>query len=89
MQLFIMVALVVKSLLANTQDVRDASSILGLERFPGEGNVNPLQYSCLGNPTDRGDQWATVHGSQRVTHNLVTKQQTAKDTQGKESTMSL
>ena len=42
MQLFIMVALVVKNLLANTQDVRDASSILGLERFPGEGYGHPL-----------------------------------------------
>ena len=42
MQLFIMVALVVKRLLADTQDVRDASSVLGLERFPGEGYSNPL-----------------------------------------------
>ena len=31
-------------------------------RSPGEGNGNPLQYSCLGNPTDRGTWWATVHG---------------------------
>ena len=31
-------------------------------RSPGEGNGNPLQYSCLGNPMDRGDSWATVHG---------------------------
>ena len=31
-------------------------------RLPGEGNGNPLQYSCLGNPTDRGDWWVTVHG---------------------------
>ena len=54
MQLFIMVALVVKRLLADTQDVRDASSVLGLERFPGEGYSNPLQYSCLENPMDRG-----------------------------------
>ena len=41
----------------------------------GEGNGNPLQYSCLGNPMDRGDWQATVHGSQRVWHNLATKQQ--------------
>ena len=34
---------------------------LGLEDSPGEGNVNPLQYSCLGNPLDRGGWWATVH----------------------------
>ena len=31
-------------------------------RFPGEGNGNPLQYSCLENPMDRGAWWATVHG---------------------------
>ena len=33
-----------------------------LERYPGEGNGNPLQYSYLGNPMDRGAWWATVHG---------------------------
>ena len=42
-------------------------------RSPGVGNGNQLQYSCLGNSTDRGGWWATVHGSQRVRHNLVTK----------------
>ena len=36
-------------------------SIPGSGRFPGEGNVNPLQYSCLENPMDRGAWWATVH----------------------------
>ena len=42
---------------------------LGTERiFRGEGNGNPLQYSCLENPMDRGAWWATVHGSQRVRH---------------------
>jgi len=40
----------------------DAGSILGLGRSPGEGNGNPLQYSCLGNPMDIGAWWATVHG---------------------------
>ena len=40
----------------------DLGSILGLGRSPGEGNGNPLQYSCLGNPTDRGAWQATVHG---------------------------
>ena len=39
-----------------------ACSIPGLGSFPGEGNGNPLQYSCLGNPMDRGAQWAMVHG---------------------------
>ena len=33
----------------------------GCERFPGDGNNNPLQYSCLGNPMDRGTLWAIVH----------------------------
>ena len=40
----------------------DAGSIPGLGRSPGEGNGNPLQYSYLGNPMDRGAWWATVHG---------------------------
>ena len=35
-------------------DVGDLGSVPGLERHPGEGNGNSLQYSCLGNPTDRG-----------------------------------
>ena len=37
----------------NAGDARDAGSIPGLGRYPGEGNANPLQYSCLGNPMDR------------------------------------
>ena len=37
-------------------------SILGLRRSPGGRNGKPLQYSCLGNPMDRGAWWATVHG---------------------------
>ena len=40
----------------------DLGSILGSGRSPGEGNGNPLQYSCLENPMDRGAWWATVHG---------------------------
>ena len=55
-------ALVVKNLPANAGDVRDASSIPGWGRSPGEGNGNSLQYSCLENPMDRGTWWATVHG---------------------------
>ena len=39
----------------------DTGLISGLKGFPGEGNSNPLQYSCLGNPMDRGAWWATVH----------------------------
>ena len=42
--------------------VEDPDSILGSGRSPGEGNGNPLQYSCLVNPMDRGAWWATVHG---------------------------
>ena len=41
---------------------RDAGSTPGSGRFPGEGNGNPLQYSYLGNPMNRGAWWATVHG---------------------------
>ena len=41
---------------------RDLGSIPGLGRSPGEGNGNPLQYSCLENPLDKGAWWATVHG---------------------------
>ena len=40
----------------------DLGSIPGLGRSPGEGNGNPLQYSCLENPMDRGAWWAAVHG---------------------------
>ena len=47
--------------------------IPGLGRFPGEGNGNPLQVSCLENPMDRGAWQATVHGVTRVRHNLATK----------------
>ena len=43
-------------------NVGDAGLILGSGRSPGEGNGNPLQYSCMGNPMDRGSWWATVHG---------------------------
>ena len=43
-------------------NVGDLGSIPGSGRFPGEGNVKPLQYSCLENPMDRGDWWAVVYG---------------------------
>ena len=52
----------VKNLPANAADMRDVGPIPGLERCPEEGNGNPLQYSCLGNPMDRGAWRATVHG---------------------------
>ena len=43
-------------------DAKDLGLIPGLGRSPGEGDGNPLQYSCLGNPVDRGAWWATVDG---------------------------
>ena len=46
---------------ANAGDLGDRGSVPGLGRSPGEGNGNPLQYSCLENPMDRGAWWATVH----------------------------
>ena len=52
---------VVKNLPA-MQETRDAGSIPGSGRSPGERNDNPLQYSCLGNLIDRGTWQATVHG---------------------------
>ena len=64
---------VVKNSPANAEDIRDMSSIPGLGRSPGGGHGNPLQYSCLENPIDRGTWRATVHGFARVGHNLVTK----------------
>ena len=54
-------ALAVKKLPANAGDLRDAGSILGSGRSPGEGHGNPLQYSCLENLMDRGTWWATIH----------------------------
>ena len=53
---------VVKNLPANAGDTGDSALILGLGRFPREGNGNPLQYSCLENSMDRGAWQATVHG---------------------------
>ena len=50
---------VVKNLPANAADT---DVIPGLGRSPGEQNDNPLQYSCLGNPMDRGAWWVTVYG---------------------------
>ena len=48
----------------------DLGSNPGSGRSPAEGNGNPLQYSCLGNPVDRGACWATVTGAARVRHDL-------------------
>ena len=55
------VTLVVKNPSANAEDARDAGWIPGSGRSPGGGHGNPLQYSCLENPTDRGVWWATAY----------------------------
>ena len=55
------VALVVKNMPANAGDIRDVGSVPGLGRSPGEGHGNPLQYSCLEKPMDRGAWQAMVH----------------------------
>ena len=57
----------------STCNAGEQGSIPGSKRSPGEGNGNPLQYSCLENPMDREAWWATVHGVARVGHNLATK----------------
>ena len=66
---------VVKNAPVNAGDTGDMCSILGLGRFPGEGNGNWLQYSCLRNPVDRGAWWVTAHESdimqQLSTHTMV------------------
>ena len=59
---------------ANAGDIRNLGSIPGLGRSPGEGHGNQLQYSCLENPMDRGDWWAT-HNSwgRKELDNLATE----------------
>ena len=69
--------LIVRHPPANVEDVRDATSIPGLERFPGGGHGNPLQYSCLENPMDRGAWQATVH---RVANSQTQLKQLSTDT---------
>ena len=64
--------LVVKS---PSADAGDEGSVSGLGRSPGEGNGNPLQYSCLGNFMDKGAWQATVHGvKKKIRNDLATKQ---------------
>ena len=53
---------------ASVYSVRDLGLIPGLGRFPGEGDGNPLQYSCLGNLMERGIWLATVYGVTKVRH---------------------
>jgi len=53
--------IVVRNTHANAGDIRDVGSVPGSGRSPGGGHRNPLQYSCLKNPTDRGAWRASVH----------------------------
>ena len=64
--------LVVKNPHFRARHARDAGLIPGSGRYPGVGNKNPLEYSCLENPMDRGAWQATVHGIARVGHDLMT-----------------
>ena len=81
-------ALVLKNLFTSA---RDTGSVSGLGRFPGEGNGNPLQYSWLENPKDRGVWWAIVHGLQRAGHDqsdLAITHLHIKETQGDQTSQS-
>ena len=52
----------------------DVGSVPGSRRSPGEGNGNPFQFSCLGNSMGRGAWRTTVHGLQKIRHDLATEQ---------------
>ena len=60
-------------ILYNHRNTNDSACLKTPTDAPGEGNGNPLQYSCLENPMDRGAWQATVHRITRVGHDLVTK----------------
>ena len=71
---FVVTSLVAQTVKASSYNAGDLGSIPGLGRPPGEGNGNPLQYSCLESPMDRGAWQATVHGvakSQTVLSNFT------------------
>ena len=68
-----------KNLPANAKDARGAGSIPGSGISPGGGNGNPLQYSCLENPIDRGAWWVAVH---RVTKESDKTEDTHTHTRG-------
>ena len=61
--------------------------IPGLGRSSGEGNGNPLQYSCLENPTDRAAWWAAIRGGGRVSHDRATSTTTADGAQEAKSSL--
>ena len=62
--------LMVKNPPANAGDIGDMGSIPGLGTSPGGGHGDPLQYSCLENPMDRGAWWAIVHGVTNIQKQL-------------------
>ena len=70
-------SLVAQALKNQPANAGDSGSIPGSGRYPGEGNDNSLQYSCLGNPVDRG-AWQAIYpspwGPQRVGHDCATQQ---------------
>ena len=65
---------VVRNMLSNTRDIRDMGLISGSGRYHGGGNGNPLQYSHLGNPMDRGAWRITVLGVAKSQTRLSTAQ---------------
>ena len=71
---------IVKNPPANVGDTRDAGSIPGSGRSPGVGNGNPLQYSCLESPMDRGTWWAAVHGVAKSQTRLSAQHRAARGT---------
>ena len=71
--LLLKLVLMVKNPPANAEDTRVIDSIPGSRRSHEIRNGNPLQYSCLENPMDRGAWQATVHRITRVRHDLLTK----------------
>ena len=64
--------LVVKNISANAGNIRDMGSVPGLGRSPGGGYGNPVQYSCLEYPMDRGAWGATVHSIAKLDTTEVT-----------------
>ena len=63
MYIFKMLLSLITQMIKNLPVMQETwGSIPGLGRLSGEGNGNPLQYSCLENPMDRGAWWSTVHG---------------------------
>ena len=77
-----------KSPAANAGDAGDAGSVPGAGRCPAEGNGNPPQCSCLGNPSDRGAWWATVHGVAKSQTRLSTRTHTYPCTRASEAVRS-